>query len=137
MAKKKKNKDRVDDEGNDGTVTRIPLKQLRNKGMRKRDAQRTLHKAKVMHENHQRRLANKGCLQIDIKDIRYADNYVDADRLAGNILRWLQRMRENDVIVGFDTEGFITVLHLFFQINAQVYQLNKILNLESHQPSHG
>ena len=105
--------------------------------MRKRDAQRTLHKAKVMHENHQRRLANKGCLQIDIKDIRYADNYVDADRLAGNILRWLQRMRENDVIVGFDTEGSITVLHLFFQINAQVYQLNKILNLESHQPSHG
>ena len=136
---KKKNKDRIDDEESDDPITRIPLKQLRSERTRKRNTQKTLHKAKIMRENHQKKLANKGCFEVDVNNIRYADNYADADRLADDILRRLQRTREEDVIVGFDTEGSITVLQLFFQINgrdfAQVYQLNKILKENKSPPN--
>ena len=73
----------------------------------------------------------KSEFKIPASQIYYASTPREAEDLAEDALERIRRCQDDDILVGFDTEGSIEVLQLFFRINGEewalVFQLNRII----------
>lgn len=97
---------------------------------KRRKNARTFSKARVGREMWENEKEEKVEFKIPVSQISYADEIDDANSLAARAIKDLNE-RNGDSLVGFDTEGSIKVLQLFFSFEgkeyAQIYQLNKIV----------
>ena len=108
---------------------RVPIGKGASDKKRRKTA-RTIAKAqvgRVMWENEKKEMAE---FTIPSERISYADDRDDANRMAADAIKDISQ-QEGDSLVGFDTEGSIKVLQLFYSFEgreyAQIYQLNKII----------
>ena len=127
-----RDRSRRDDDDDDGDVPtpRIPVPNDANK-KRRRKLAKTMAKARVARESWPKELKERREFKVPIDRIRYADDRDTADRIAQSAINDLDREKAGKVLVGFDTEGSIFVLQLFFRFGdreyARIFQLNRII----------
>ena len=88
-------------------------------------------KAQVAREFHETEKVKFAEFVVPEKDIYYATDSFDADKFATMAIADIEKESSDHVSVGFDTEGSIKVLQLYFTFNerkyALVFQLNKLI----------
>lgn len=111
---------------------RVPLTYDQCRQARRRK-QRTIFKAQVTREMEKKEKEIKEMLEVQLDNIQYAGDSFDAFEYADKAIKDLDRATGR-VLVGFDTEGSIKTLQLYFGFKdkeySQIYHLNKFLDNE-------
>ena len=98
---------------------------------KRRRRQRTFIKAKVAREMWEEEKQKIDEFKVPLEKIYYADSPEVAAKVSLDAIERINECKEDEIPVGFDTEGSIETLQLFFSIDGAewgvVFQLNRII----------